>query len=311
VVAGTAPRVSIVMNCLNGERYLREAINSVYAQTQSDWEIIFWDNGSTDTSAAIARSYDARVRYFRAEETTPLGHARMLALRQAAGDFIAFLDVDDVWLPDALERLLAGIEDGHHAICYGGVVRVDSDGRETGRYQPAAAAGNLLDSLLRNFNMFISAVLIRRAALVESGLTFDSRITASEEYCLFMQLAPRYTFRALADPIVRYRVHEGALTSRTMGKWAEEREYTLRRLIESDRGLLARHRSAFREAFARARYYRARWLIVQGRRRDALAELSRTVFVSPRYAALFAMLLMGTWCWDAVHRARTRRVSFA
>ncbi len=317
MVTKAARRVSVVMNCLNGERYVREAIDSVYAQSHLDWEIIFWDNGSTDGSAAIARSYDARVRYFRAEETTPLGAARMLALRQAAGDYIAFLDVDDVWLPDAIERLLAGIaggpgsDVGPHAVCYGGVIRIDSEGRETGRFQPTEAAGDLLDPLLRDFNIFISAVLVRRAALVESGLSFDDRITASEEYCLFMQLAPRYTFRSLADAVVRYRVHEGALTSRSMEKWAEEREYTLRRLIEADPELLSRHRAAFREAYARARYYRARWLIVQGRRREALAELSRTVFVSLRYAGLFAMLLMGTRCWDAVHRARTRRVSFA
>jgi glycosyltransferase involved in cell wall biosynthesis len=306
-----APRVTVVMNCLNGERYLREAIDSVYAQTHQNWDIVFWDNGSSDGTAAIARSYDDRLRYLRAQETTPLGAARSLALQHATGDFIAFLDVDDVWLPDALERLLAGIEGGSHAVCYGGVIRIDSEGRETGRYQPLAASGDLFDALLRDFNLFISAVLVRRRALVESGLSFDGRITASEEYCLFMQLAPRYTFRSLGVPVVRYRVHEGALTAKTMGKWAEEREYTLGRVIAANPDLQARHRGAFREAYARARYYRARWLIQQGRRREALSELSHTIFVGPRYAALFVTLLFGTRVWDAVHRARTRRVSFA
>jgi len=310
VVTGR-PRVSIVMNCRNGERYLREAIDSIYAQSVSDWEIVFWDNLSTDASADIARSYDARVRYFRAQESTPLGAARKLAVEKASGDFIAFLDVDDVWLPDALERLLEGIEAGAHALCYGGVIRIDGEGRETGRFRTADAAGDRLDALLRNFDIFISAVLVRRASLVESGLSFDPRITASEEYCLFMQLAPRYTFRSLAAPVVRYRVHEGALTARTVEKWADEREYTLGRVLADRPELLQRHRGAFREAYARARYYRARWLILQGRRRDALAELGRTVLVGPRYAGLFVMLLMGTRCWDAVHRARTRRVSFA
>jgi glycosyltransferase involved in cell wall biosynthesis len=299
------------MNCFNGERYLREAIDSVYAQTRRDWEIIFWDNASTDASAAIAQCYDQRLRYFRAAQNTPLGAARTLAVEQSAGEYLAFLDVDDVWLPDTLDRLIAGIEDGAHAVCYGGVIRIDSANREIGRCQPPAFAGDRFDALLRNFDIFISAALVRRAALIESGLSFDGRITASEEYCLFMQLAPRFSFRAIAEPVVRYRVHEGALTNRSMAKWAEEREYTLTRLLEDNPALLARHREGFREAYARARYYRARWLVVQGRRRAALAELSRTVLVSGRYLALFSILLLGTSCWDAVHRARTRRTSFA
>ena len=73
---GDAPLVSVVMNCYNGERYLREAIESVCAQTHQNWEIVFWDNGSTDRSASIAQGHGDRVRYFRAAQTTPLGAAR-------------------------------------------------------------------------------------------------------------------------------------------------------------------------------------------------------------------------------------------
>ena len=61
------PLVSVIMNCYNGEKYLHKAINSVYAQTFENWEIIFWDNASTDSSAEIARSYDGKIRYFYTE----------------------------------------------------------------------------------------------------------------------------------------------------------------------------------------------------------------------------------------------------
>jgi len=63
----TQSTVSVIMNCLNYSKYLREAIDSVYVQTYKDWEIIFWDNASTDNSAEIARSYDRRLRYFRSK----------------------------------------------------------------------------------------------------------------------------------------------------------------------------------------------------------------------------------------------------
>ena len=84
------PKVSIIMNCLNGEEYLRQALDSVFGQTYDDWEIIFWDNASTDKSAAIASSYGERVRYFKSSVTHPLGKARNLAIKEAMGDFIAF-----------------------------------------------------------------------------------------------------------------------------------------------------------------------------------------------------------------------------
>ena len=63
------------MNCFNGERYLREAIDSVYLQTYKNWEIIFWDNASTDKSSRIANSYDKKLKYYRSDKNTKLGEA--------------------------------------------------------------------------------------------------------------------------------------------------------------------------------------------------------------------------------------------
>lgn len=78
-----SPLISIIINCFNGERFLREAIDSVIAQTYSNWELIFWDNQSTDSTANIVRSYhDDRIRYFYAPEHTSLGEARNLALEK-------------------------------------------------------------------------------------------------------------------------------------------------------------------------------------------------------------------------------------
>ena len=96
--------VSVIMNCYNGEKYLREAIDSVYSQTYKDWEIIFWDNASTDRSAEIAKSYNSKLKYFRGEKTIPLGAARNKALEKCSGDYVAFLDCDDLWMEDRLKK---------------------------------------------------------------------------------------------------------------------------------------------------------------------------------------------------------------
>ena len=96
--------VSVVMNCFNGDRFLCEAIDSVYAQTYDNWEIIFWDNCSTDKSAEIANSYDSKLKYFYGDKNIPLGAARNKALEQCRGEYISFLDVDDIWLQKKMEK---------------------------------------------------------------------------------------------------------------------------------------------------------------------------------------------------------------
>src|SRR4051812_42401163 len=95
--------VSIVMNCRNSEQHLREAIDSVVVQTYKNWEIIFYDNLSTDSSPEIAKSYGKKLRYIRGEKSMSLGEARNEALKHANGDLITFLDCDDLWSPDKLE----------------------------------------------------------------------------------------------------------------------------------------------------------------------------------------------------------------
>ncbi len=82
----STPTVSVIMNCLNCAKYLREAIDSVFAQTYEDWEIIFWeDNASNDDSERIARSYGNKLRYFRSDVSLPLYGSRNLAVQEARG----------------------------------------------------------------------------------------------------------------------------------------------------------------------------------------------------------------------------------
>jgi glycosyltransferase involved in cell wall biosynthesis len=123
------PLVSILMNCFNGEKYLNEAIDSIYAQTYQNWEIVFWDNASTDRSASIAKGYDKRIKYHLAPENTPLGEARNLALKKASGQYIAFLDCDDIYLPDKLEQQVKLMQSKEYVMCYGSVAVIDESGK--------------------------------------------------------------------------------------------------------------------------------------------------------------------------------------
>ena len=113
------PLVSVIMNCFNGERYLRDSIDGVISQTYKNWEIIFWDNQSVDKSAEIFKSYnDKRLKYFFANEHTSLYKARNLAIEKSKGDFISFIDTDDLWNKNKLELQLPYFKDPKVGVVY-------------------------------------------------------------------------------------------------------------------------------------------------------------------------------------------------
>jgi glycosyltransferase involved in cell wall biosynthesis len=119
----TKPLVSIIMNCHNGEKYLKQAINSILTQTYENWEIIFWDNQSNDESAKIFKDYnDDRLKYYLADTHDEiLNRARNSALKKAKGEYIAFLDTDDWWLPKKLEMQIPLFDDSEVGLVYGNV----------------------------------------------------------------------------------------------------------------------------------------------------------------------------------------------
>ena len=97
------PLVSIIMNCYNGETYLIDAIKSILGQTYKNFEVIFWDNQSKDESANIFKSFDdKRLNYYYSKKHTTLYEARNLAIKKSKGEFIAFLDTDDIWASNKL-----------------------------------------------------------------------------------------------------------------------------------------------------------------------------------------------------------------
>ena len=114
------PLVSIIMNCYNGEKYLDESLKSIINQTYKNWELIFWDNLSTDNSKRIFEKYkDKRFKYFQAKKHTVLYKARNLAIKNTNGEFIAFLDTDDIWLKDKLSQQIKLFYNKNIGLVYG------------------------------------------------------------------------------------------------------------------------------------------------------------------------------------------------
>jgi len=211
------PLVSIIMNVRNGASTLREALNSVLAQGFHDWELIVWDDRSTDQSAQIIAEYkDPRIRYFLSQDETSLGKARDNAIRQATGAWLAFLDQDDIWLPRKLEKQMA-LADDTTGLIYGRTVRFYPSGLERDYDQTheftLLPEGDIFDQLFTD-SCFIamSSAVFRRAAVEAIGGIPDA-IQIVPDYWLYVAVARRYRVRAVQEVVCRYRMH-GANTSR-------------------------------------------------------------------------------------------------
>jgi glycosyltransferase involved in cell wall biosynthesis len=208
------PKVSIIINCRNGARYLREAMDSIYAQTCSDWEIIFWDNMSEDESPEIAGSYDSRVRYFRSEEPLSLGAARNKAIEQATGEFVAFLDSDDIWTPDHLSLHLSAFDDDTDVVYGNFIVRIEEAGVETVPFSPSREFydGRITDRLCRKNFIWLQALLVRTGAVRRLDPVFDPEMLTAEDYDFILRLSMSGNFRHIPEVTFIYRTHESNLT---------------------------------------------------------------------------------------------------
>lgn len=204
------PTVSVIMNCLNCAKYLREALDSVFAQTYADWEIVFWDNASTDNSAEIAKSYGRKVRYFRSEKTFALGKARNLAIEQSRGKYIAFLDCDDVWLPTKLEKQIPLFEQNERVgLVYSKTIYFN-DKNDFCQQSKAKKcyAGYLFGKLLTGNFISIQTAVIRKSALDDLGEWFDERFNIVEDADLFLRLAYKHEIGYVDMPLAKRRMHK-------------------------------------------------------------------------------------------------------
>lgn len=210
------PAVTVIINCHNGARYLRDAIDSVYAQTFDDWEIVFWDDHSTDDSAAIATSYDARLRYHAASERLPLYASRNCALAHARGEYVGFLDCDDLWLPQKLDVQLPAFRSAEAAqlgLVYSNLEILDVAGRRYTWYSAPQASGRLFRQLLKHYHLMLPSVLVRRGAIEALG-GFDESLTMSGDTDLFLRLSRDWEVTYVPEITAVYREHADNMTRR-------------------------------------------------------------------------------------------------
>ena len=167
--------ISIVVNCFNGEKYLRECLTSIINQSYKNWEVIFWDNQSTDQSKNILFNFkEKRFRYFKSSEFTNLSRARNLAIAKAKGDYISFLDVDDFWLEKKLESQVKFLEENDAALVYSNYyIYYDSNKKKKIFFNKRFPSKNILQELLKSWHVGLLTIFYNKRKV--KNMYFDEK----------------------------------------------------------------------------------------------------------------------------------------
>lgn len=215
--------VGVVIPAYNCARFLDDSIQSVLRQTYPIAQIVVVDDGSTDGSRGVVAAYAPRVTYVRIENAGP-ARARNVGLAALSTDLVAFLDADDVWLEEKVERQVGRLlERDSCGLVYCGKTLMDQAGQTLGAFdQHEFPEGNLLCTLIHANHISTSSVVVAwRQLLIDLG-GFDERAdlrAAAEDYELWLRCASSFTICAVPDPLVRYRVHTANLTRNTANRY--------------------------------------------------------------------------------------------
>ncbi len=214
------PAVSVITPAYNAAPFIAETIESVRAQTFDDWELVIVDDGSTDATNDLIAEYrerDGRIRLLHQANAGP-SSARNHAMRAARGAFFAFLDSDDVWDPEYLERQLAVFRDYPDTHLVTGVARFRGgagDGKPMRPFVSGYPLLSLRDMIADDAAVFIMTLFRREVFEATGGL--DESKWRSEDYDFWLRAATAgFIFRRNPQPLGRYRVREGSLSQSTV-----------------------------------------------------------------------------------------------
>lgn len=251
----STPSVSVVIPAYNVAPYIGETLNSVFAQTFTDYEVIVVDDGSPDGEELerMLEPYRGCVRYVR-QENRGAGAARNRGVREAQGEFIAFLDSDDLWMPEYLgEQLRFMREDGYDLAYADALLFGDSPIAGKTYMQTAPSVGPVTFlSLVRNeCNIITSGVVARRCALVKVGL-FNESLRNGQDFELWTRLARNGARLGYQRKVLlRYRCREGSLSGDIMNRLT--RETRVYRYIVDNYDLTAAERAEVSHVMERQR----------------------------------------------------------
>lgn len=290
------PLVTIITPTYNREGFIGQSINSVLSQTYPNFELLIIDDGSTDRTQEVVAPYlaDGRVRFF-SQENQGQSVARDRGLYEAKGGFVCFLDSDNAWFPDKLEKSLQVFEENPSVdIVYGDYMVIDAEGRELGVNRMKRYSGRITPMLIHDNFVSMNTTMTRRRCFEEMG-GFESNDRLAEDYGLWLRFSTQYTFHYLPAVLGFYRVMEDQISTDKESRFKANEQLILE-FLKSYPGALSY--SERRHGLSRFYVRKGRYELSSGRPGLASKELARALWLNPlwsgpwRFAAKLAVHLV-------------------
>ena len=215
--------VSIIMNCHNGEKFLSESLKSILNQTYKNWEIIFFDNVSNDNSEEILKKFnDKRIKYFRSNKLLDLYKARNLAVEKCNGDYISFLDTDDLWTPDKLEKQINFVKQNtQFRIVYSNYYVLENK-KKFIKHKMQLPFGSITQKLLDYYSLGIATVLLEKSFFKK--FKFNETYNVIGDFDFFIKLSQKFKIGSIQEPLAIYRLHGNNFSTKRSNIYIEELE---------------------------------------------------------------------------------------
>jgi glycosyltransferase involved in cell wall biosynthesis len=319
----SVPRVTVIIPAYNVAPYIGETLGSVFAQTFADFEVIVINDGSPDTNEfeRVLEPFRSRIRYLK-QENRGASSARNAGLRASLGEFVAFLDADDLWLPSYIEDQLAVIgERGCDLVCADALILGESP--DAGRTYFEAVMNSALPNeatfpglLSGEQSLITSGVLVRRDLVVEAGL-FDESLRNAQDFDLWLRLARQGTRMAFQPRVLlKYRARLNSLTGDPIN--SHLRELRIFEKVEQSYGLtseeLAAVKPVIRSRAALVHYELGKLYLLPGDFTRARASFAMSNRLRPSlktlgalwFARLAPTLMRGIYARRSIHQLQPR-----
>ncbi len=284
------PEISVILPAYNGERYIRESVESVLRQTYRDFEFIVVDDGSTDKTRKILDEYKNDIIYHY-QENRGFSGATDQGILLARGKYISFIGQDDIFLPEKLERQIGILaKNPQYALVYSPCVYIDENGKELRRWGGIGkASSDRLFYLLYTRRNFIvhPSVMLRKDVLANFvRYPFDPSQKICSDHLLYLLLAAKYEFYEYPEPLVKFRSWNGQLSSNKQLTYSEDRK-----VLSAVRDVLGKGSLKFfffyRIALANQYFEEGVYHLKRSEMRQAIVSMLKSIVNNP--------LNFGTW----------------
>jgi glycosyltransferase involved in cell wall biosynthesis len=214
--------VSIIINCHNGEKFVERCIKSVLKQSYKKFEVIFWDNKSSDnTYKKLQKLKDKRIRYFKSQNFTKLYHARNLALREARGYYVSFLDIDDTWERDKIKKQYYKLKKNNCDVCFTNHWIMTNIKKI---FKSNLSSKNIFKQILNEYPISILTVMMKRNIFFKDKFFFDKKYEIIGDFDFFFRISKLKKFCCINEPLATYYIHDNNLSKKKIN--TEIREFS-------------------------------------------------------------------------------------